>query len=230
MATTRQPWPSWPGAPAACAHEVAARTIVPAAGPSMTQVVLIRPGATAYDEQDRVQGVLDIPLSDRGRAEVAALVARLAEPCPERPLAALYCGPGESVVRTAEAVGKALGLRPKRIDDLRNLDQGLWQGLQLGEIKRRNLKVFRQWLDDPVTVCPPQGETIESALERVKQALRPLIKRHHDEAIGLVVGEPIAQLIACHLRRDPRVQLDDRLPTGGFERIDIAPEPGRNGH
>jgi broad specificity phosphatase PhoE len=44
----------------------------------MTQVVLIRPGATVYDEQNRVQGILDIPLSERGRAEVAQLVERLA--------------------------------------------------------------------------------------------------------------------------------------------------------
>ncbi len=196
----------------------------------MTQVVLIRPGATVYDEQNRVQGILDIPLSERGRSEVAQLAERLAETNANVELAALYCGPGESVIRTAEAVGKALGLRPKRIDDLRNLDQGLWQGLQLDEIKRRNLKVFRQWLDDPVTVCPPQGETIENALDRIKQALRPLIRRHQDEAIGLVVGDPIAQLIACYLRRDPRVQLDDRVPTGGFERIEITPEVGRNGH
>src|SRR3982751_2674591 len=179
----------------------------------MTQVVLIRPGATVYDEQNRVQGILDIPLSERGRAEVAQLATQLTESRADVPLSALYCGPGESVLRTAEAVGKALGLRPKRIDDLRNLDQGLWQGLQLNEIKRRNLKVFRQWPDDPVTACPPQGETIENALERIKQALRPLIRRHHDEAIGLVVGEPLAQLIACHLRRDPRVQLDDRDTT-----------------
>jgi broad specificity phosphatase PhoE len=203
----------------------------------MTQVVLIRPGATVYDEQNRVQGILDIPLSDRGRAEVAQLAETLAGPIngngngqshPQE-LTALYCGPGESVVRTAEAIGKALGLRPKRIDDLRNLDQGLWQGLQLDEIKRRNLKVFRQWLDDPVTVCPPQGETVENALERIKSALRPLIRRHQDETIGLVVGDPMAQLIACYLRREARVQLDDHVPTGGFERIEIVPEAGRNG-
>jgi broad specificity phosphatase PhoE len=196
----------------------------------MTQVVLIRPGATVYDEQNRVQGILDIPLSDRGRAEVALLVERLAEARAGVALSAIYCGPGESVIRTAEAVGRALGLRPKRIDHLRNLDQGLWQGLQFDEIKRRNLKVFRQWLDDPVTICPPQGETIECAQERIKQALRPLIRRHHDEAIGVVAGDPIAQLIACYLRRDPRVQLDDRVPTGGFERIEIAADPDRNGH
>ena len=72
------------------------------------------------------------------------------------------------MVRTAEIIGKALGLRPKRIDELRNLDQGLWQGLQIDEIKRRNTKLFRQWIEDPRTICPPQGETIEDALERVK--------------------------------------------------------------
>ena len=189
----------------------------------MTQVVLIRPGTTAYDEQDRVQGVLDIPLSDRGWAEVAELAEKLAGFA----LAALYCGPSENAVRTAEAVGRTLGLRPRRVDELRNLDQGLWQGLQVAEIKRRHQKVFRQWIDDPCTVCPPHGEPVDAALGRIKQALKPLIKRHRDEAIGLVAGEPIAQLIACSLRRDPRVQLADHVPPGGFERIDVGPEWGR---
>src|SRR4051812_22725034 len=195
----------------------------------MAQVLLIRPGATLYDEQNRVQGILNIPLNERGRVEAARLGESLAAGPVGTPLSALYCGPGQSVVRTAEIVGKALGLRPKRIDDLRNLDQGLWQGLQIEEIKRRNVKVFRQWLDDPTTVCAPQGETIEEALERIRAALKPLIRRHQDEAIGLVVGEPIARLIGCYLRGDPRVQLEDHAATGDFERIDVASEPVRNG-
>ena len=184
---------------------------------AMTQVVLIRSGATVYDEQDRVQGILDVPLSDRGKAEVVQLVQRLSEAS----LSALYCGPGESVARTADAVGRALRLRPKQLDELRNLDQGLWQGLQLGEIKRRNLKLFRQWQDDPRTICPPQGETVEDALERIQSVLKPLIRRHRDEAFGLVAGEPVAQIIAGYLRRETRVQLDDKVPTGGFEKIDV---------
>ena len=72
-------------------------------------------------------------------------------------LAALYCGPGESVVRTAEAVGKALGLRPRRIDDLRNLDQGLWQGLQLDEIKRRQRQGLPPVARRPGHRLPPAG-------------------------------------------------------------------------
>jgi broad specificity phosphatase PhoE len=110
----------------------------------MCQVVLIRPGATIYDEQNRVQGVLDIPLSERGQGEVARMAQKLVRSQDGSSLSALYCGPGENVVRTAEIVGKALGIRPKRIDEFRNLDQGLWQGLQINEIRRRNTKLFRQ--------------------------------------------------------------------------------------
>jgi broad specificity phosphatase PhoE len=191
----------------------------------MTQVVLIRPGATLYDEQHRVQGVLDVPLSDRGRAEVERLAGKLAG----LELSALYCGPGESVLRTAEVVGKSLGLRPKRVEELRNLDQGLWQGLQIEEIKRRNFKVYRQWIDDPLTVCPPQGEPVDDALDRIKAAVKPLIRKHRNDMIGLVVAEPIGQLIACYLRRDPRVHLEEHVATGGFDAITVSAEALNHG-
>ena len=119
-------------------------------------------------------------------------------------------------------MGKALGLKPRRIEELRNLDQGLWQGLQIEEIKRRNSKLFRQWIDDPQTICPPQGETVSSALERVRAAFKPLVRRHQEgEAFGLVVCEPLARLISCYLKRAPRPHLDEQLPCCGFERIDI---------
>ena len=74
-------------------------------------VILIRPGATVYDEQNRVQGVLDIPLSERGWNEVARLAATIPDVLVDVSLTALYCGPGESVVRTAEAVGKAFEMK-----------------------------------------------------------------------------------------------------------------------
>jgi broad specificity phosphatase PhoE len=189
-----------------------------------SQVLLIRPGATLYDEQDRVQGVLDIPLSEQGKTEVARLAERLASRDGEAELSALYCGPGESVVRTDEIIGKALGLRPRRIDEFRNLDQGLWQGLQIEEIRRRNTRLFRQWIDDPKTIRPPQGETVEEAMERLRAALKPLLRRHNEEAFGLVAGEPMGRMIACYLKRTPRLQLDEFLPCCGVERIEVRPD------
>ncbi len=195
----------------------------------MCQVVLIRSGATLYDEEKRVQGVLDIPLSERGQGDVAQMaecLARELNGCRPR---ALYCGPGAAVTHTAEIVGRTLGLRPRKIDELRNLDQGLWQGLQVEEIRRRNNRLYRQWLDDPETICPPRGEPVESAKERIRAVIKPLLKRHQGETIGLVVGEPLARLVACILKCEPRVHLDDMLAGACFETIEAAPSLSRNG-
>ena len=54
-----------------------------AAVPRMTQVVLIRPGATVYDEQNRVQGILDIPL-ERARPRRGRPARRDARRAPRR--------------------------------------------------------------------------------------------------------------------------------------------------
>jgi broad specificity phosphatase PhoE len=176
-----------------------------------------------------VQGVLDIPLSERGQCEVARMAHNLARSPGGSRISALYCGPGENVLRTAEIVGKAVGVRPRCIDEFRNLDQGLWQGLQIAEIRRRNTKLFRQWIDDPETICPPQGETVESAMGRIKAAFRPLLKRHHDEVIGLVVGDPLARMVAGYLKCEPRVHRDEHWSCDGIEWIEIAPLLLRNG-
>ena len=66
-------------------------------------------------------------------------------------------------------------------------------------------------------------------MERIKLALKPLIKRHKDEAIGLVACEPIAQFIACYLRRDPRSSSTTTCRPAVSRRITVGPDWGRNG-
>ena len=34
-----------------------------------------------------------------------------------------------------------------------------------------------KWIEEPETICPPQGETFESAMARIKAAFRPLLRR-----------------------------------------------------
>jgi phosphoserine phosphatase len=40
----------------------------------MRDVILIRPGWTDFDEQDRIQGSLELPLSARGQEQVELVV------------------------------------------------------------------------------------------------------------------------------------------------------------
>jgi broad specificity phosphatase PhoE len=156
----------------------------------MLQIVLMRPGSTDYDVQERIQGSLDMPLSEQGIAEVAQMVEQLRD----KQIAVVYSPVSQPSQQTAEIVAKALGIRRKKIERLQSLNQGLWQGMLVDEVRRKQPKVYRQWQEQPENVCPPEGEMLSAADERVRAALLKLLKRHKEGVIGLVVPEPLLSL------------------------------------
>ena len=165
----------------------------------MLRILLIHPGCTEYDQQGRVQGTLDIPLCEDGRQEVEALIGELSG----RPILAIYSSPSQSALQTAETLAAAHDLKVKTLDKLVNLDHGLWQGMLVEDVKTKQPKVYRQWLEQPETVCPPQGETVLAAKQRVQAALAKLIKKHKtDELVAIVVPEPLASIVRHVLRHD----------------------------
>jgi probable phosphoglycerate mutase len=160
----------------------------------MPDVVLIRPGCTDFDEQNRIQGVLDLPLNHRGHAQVLGLVAQLQEVSFD----VVFTAPCEPARSTAQAICEQSGASLKEVDDFRNLDHGLWQGLQVDDVRRKYPKVFKQWQESPETVCLPEGETVSEAVERIRHGLRKCLKRK--KIIGIVASEPLATMIGCVLR------------------------------
>jgi probable phosphoglycerate mutase len=165
----------------------------------MQRILLIRPGRTEYDQQGRVQGTLDIPLCEDGRQEVEALVAEVKD----KPIAAIYTSPLQSAQQTAEAIGSTLELKVKTLENLQNVDHGLWQGMLVADVKTKQPKVYRQWQEQPETVCPPQGETLGLAKQRVQAVLAKLLKKHKpDGLLVLVVPEPLASVVRNVLRQD----------------------------
>lgn len=157
----------------------------------MVQFVLIRPGTSEFDEQGRIQGNLDIPLTEQGTREVQQCVAELKS----LNLNIVYSSPCEPAWQTASAIAVGLGVKAKQIETLQNLDHGLWQGMQVEEVKRKQPKVFRQWQEHPEMVCPPEGELFSDCQERVEAALAKLQKKHKDGIVGLVAPEPLASII-----------------------------------
>ena len=166
----------------------------------MPIAAVVRPGETEFDQQERVQGTLDLPLSERGEQQVGEIVAALQN----REIRHIYTSPHDPALSTAQMVGAALGIGVKEIDDLANVDHGLWQGLCIDDIRRKHPKVFRQWNESPESVCPPGGETCREAFARAQKALRKPMRRKDNFAV--ISSEPMATLLECVLRHeDPRL-------------------------
>jgi probable phosphoglycerate mutase len=156
----------------------------------MVRIVLIRPGSTDYDLQGRIQGNLDMPLANEGLAEVA----QTAEALRGLRLQAVHAPESQPALQSAEIIADALDIKLRKLDRLANIDLGLWQGMLVADVCHKQPKVYRQWEEQPETVCPPEGEMLEQADERVRAALTKLVRRRKQGVIGVVLPEPLLSL------------------------------------
>jgi probable phosphoglycerate mutase len=188
----------------------------------MNRVVLVRPGTTDFDEQRRIKGNLDIPLNPFGTDQVARTANELAG----QGIQTIYSSPCRAAEETARLLAHALGVKARSVENLRNLDHGLWQGKLIEEVKATQRKVYRQWQEQPETVCPPGGEMLEAARQRVHRALDKILRKHKSEVIAVVLPEPLASLARCYLSHGCLGDLwQAETACGCWEVIDVVPEP-----
>lgn len=191
------------------------------------RVLLIRSGATAWDEAERLQGDNDLPMSDAGKVALAAAARTLDADS----LDLILTGPDEASRQTAAAVAERTDARTRKLDALAEVDLGLWEGLVESEVRDRYAKAFGAWEEDPTGVTPPEGETIADAAERILPAILKALDRAGDERVAIVlrpvahailrarlVGEAMTNLWAVHEQAQPLEWLE-----AGRERF--APEP-----
>lgn len=162
-----------------------------------THVLLIRPGATDFDDQGRIKGCLDMPMSDSGRAQVSSMVEELAD----FQLKTIFTAPCESARETADELAMRFAragrgeVRVKVMEAFRNVDHGLWHGKLLDELRRNNPKIYRRGEETPDTIQPPGGESIVQAKHRAMKALQKLVKRSSGRVVAIVVPDPMGELI-----------------------------------
>lgn len=187
----------------------------------MIEVLLIRPGSTTFDEEGRIKGALDIPLSHRGTQQATLLASNLKTV----KLDCLYVSPSESAQQSAQQICQFNFCRVKTLDCLRNLDQGLWQGKLVSEVKRLQPKVYRQFQEHPGDVCPPEGETVLEAIDRIQGQIAKLLKRHDGGRIGILVPQPLAAIVRYVLVGGSLGDLwKSELDFGTYEVLQVEPK------
>jgi broad specificity phosphatase PhoE len=201
----------------------------------VTTLLLARHGETDWNRARRWQGHADRPLTDRGRAQAAALAERLAD----IELDAVYSSDLRRARETAEAVACAQGLAVAELPELREVAVGSWEGLTRDEAEVRFPDGFRRWRaggtgwDDGETYAEMSTRVL-AAVERIAnehEAGQILIVSHggpiraiHGAALGMNVEdyrrirpvEPNARLSAVRIEDGRFTEL---LPAGGIDEL-----------
>jgi broad specificity phosphatase PhoE len=129
----------------------------------------------------RINGRLPgVGLSEKGRAEIAAVAGHLAE----EKVDALYASPLQRTRETAEILADRLSLPVQYREDVIELDFGEWTGLTADQIRKD--KRWQMWSNCRSIAAIPGGESWREVQDRVVGALFDLQRLHPSESVVIV--------------------------------------------
>ncbi len=149
---------------------------------SVTRILAIRHGETAWNVDARMQGHLDIPLNETGLWQAH----RLALAVFDEGITAVYASDLLRAFQTAQAVAKGCG-RPIVTDyGLRERGFGVFEGFTFNEIAARWPEHSERWRRRDPDFAPEGGESLRDFYARSIEATTRLAAAHPGETIALV--------------------------------------------
>ena len=87
--------------------------------------------------------------------------------------------------------------------------------VEIAEVKQTQPRLFRKWAEMSDGVCPPDGETLADARERVAQFLTRIQKKHPSGTIVVVAPQPLLSVIRNHVDPAAEPQPWTTIPESG---------------
>ena len=185
-----------------------------------TRICMVRHGETAWNAEGRVQGQLDIPLNDVGRAQARATAEALAG----HDFTSIYCSDLMRVRQTAEPAAKRLALPVAYLPTLRERHYGMFETLTYSEVREKFPEQYARFRDKDPDFDFEGGETLRGFNERSLKAVNDLIERHAGEQILVFTHGGVLEMVYRHARAaglsSPR---DFEIPNAGINWIEVTP-------
>jgi broad specificity phosphatase PhoE len=188
-----------------------------------TRVLLIQAAPTPWDAEGRMGGNPTLPLATDGEIALRRTLQTLTEA-----IAALFTyAQNQACEQAAKLVARHFSVRLRDNESLEPISMGLWQGLTREELRFRFPTVFQQWEENPLSVNPPQGESLKDGTERFRAGLIKILRRYRGQAIALVL-RPMAMQVCAGLLRGEDLQtiaghLHERTPVESIDVPDDIP-------
>ena len=173
-----------------------------------TTLLLIRHGQTDWNVQGRYTGQSDIPINETGREQARRLAAELKALPPD----VIYASDLIRAHETAEIIATACGVALYADHRLREINQGVWEGMLFPDIKAKFAREFAARKADPLTVAAPKGETVGQVRERVLAAVQAIVRKHPGQRVAIVAHGLVLAIIKGYVIDHPITKVWDLIP------------------
>ena len=164
--------------------------------PGVTRrVLLLRHGETDASARGRCYGKLEVPLSERGRAQIELAARLLHSLRPE----VIVSSPRMRAVESAQIVASVCKLPVETEPDFAELDFGDFEGLRYQDIERDQPEFYARWMASPTAVTFPNGESYAAMTERVTAAYGRRVQSAVSKKLVLVAHGGVNRIILAHV-------------------------------
>lgn len=139
----------------------------------------IRHGESTFNAEGRVQGHLDVRLSDLGRRQAEAAAQALAGQRVE----VVHASPLQRALETAHIVAQVFNVAVRTDPRLKEINVGVFQGRLRSEIHQLYPKEIALWDSEDLDYVVPGGESRNQLKERGLAAFRSIIEAGHQQAV-----------------------------------------------
>lgn len=157
------------------------------------KLILVRHGETIFNARGLTQGFSDAELTERGLQQAELLGQTLAG---ER-IEAVYASDLRRAVATARAIARHHGVEVQIDPDLREMNQGVFEGQRVQDMRADYADFFREWGASPATATMPGGESLAELQERAWRAVQRIAERHPEGTVVAVGHNFCLHTILC---------------------------------
>ncbi len=160
------------------------------------KLILVRHAESTWNKSNRVQGIKNPKLSDKGRRQSQLL----AEKFNGMNFDAVYSSHLKRAYDTAKISLTGLThLTISTIEDLQEIKLGVWEGMTINQVRQEYKELYAQWYQKPVEVKIPGAETVLEFKDRVVGVLDGIRARHPDQEVLVVTHGGVITLYLAHL-------------------------------
>ncbi len=163
------------------------------------RLLLVRHGETGWNNLSKFQGQIDVPLNDVGKSQAAKTGAFL-----QSLKIDFACSSSmERARQTAEIILQHhQNLELELLQDLKEINHGLWQGKTETEIEQEYPGELKRWRTNPAEMQMPQGESLKQLWHRSHNCWLSIVEtalRHKHSTVIVFAHGDINQTLICHI-------------------------------
>jgi len=148
-----------------------------------TTLYLTRHGQTEWNLAKKMQGHMDSLLTQSGVQQAKWLGERLSSVSFD----AIYCSSSPRAITTAGMISGNRSIEIVKLDSLKEINMGLWEGQHIEQITQDFPIPFDQFFNEPHLYQPTgQGESYSELIERVLPAIQDILTKHKGQQVLIV--------------------------------------------